>query len=54
MLFVIGATWPGKCIIGTVYAMEFYPLSMQKSVLFVILILNAISISAIPLSFQVQ
>jgi hypothetical protein len=25
LLFFIGATWPGQCIVGTAYTLEFFP-----------------------------
>ena len=33
LLFLIGATWPGKCIVGMAYALEFFPQSMQHALL---------------------
>lgn len=53
LLFIIGATWPGRCIVGTSYALEFFPRSHQSAVLFFLLLVNAISISAVPFSFQI-
>jgi MFS family permease len=53
LLFAIGATWPGRCIVGTVYTLEFFPESHQLGALLVILMANAVSISLIPLSFQI-
>lgn len=51
MLFVIGATWPGRCIVGTAYLVEFFASTHQLAVLFVVLLVNAISILMIPYSF---
>lgn len=53
LLFVVGATWPGRCIVGTAYVLEFFPRSHQPAVLFAVLLANAISIFMIPFSFQV-
>jgi len=53
LLFVVGATWPGRCIVGTAYVLEFFPQSSQQPVLFTILMVNAGSIFLIPFSFQV-
>ena len=54
MLFIVGATWPGKCIVGTTYAIEFFPKFMQNALILFILLSNTISIAVIPLTFEMK
>lgn len=51
LLFIIGATWPGRCIVGTAYIVEFFSRKHQLAVLFIVLLVNAISIFIIPFTF---
>lgn len=51
LLFIIGATWPGRCIVGTAYIVEFFSRKYQLAVLFIVLLVNAISIFIIPFTF---
>lgn len=54
MLFLIGATWPGRCIVGTAYILEFFPQLRQKQQLFILLLINIISIAPLPFSFMIM
>lgn len=48
-LFFVGASWPGRCIVGMQYILEFFPSESRVRQTLILLIINAASILASPL-----